>query len=133
MSFFDGNEKYINEYLKENMDLKNYEINEIDDVDILNLKDDNIYTKIKYEMIIKYICTELKYESNYNKLLFISKIQNIFTDRIELKKFLSKILIKNNDISHNKYEYLVNLKNTLDNNVSVKYLIYIFFVILLDI
>lgn len=78
---------------------------EIDDVDILNLKDDNIYTKIKYEMIIKYICTELKYESNYNKLLFISKIQNIFTDRIELKKFLSKILIKNND-SHNKYEYL---------------------------
>lgn len=63
----------------------------------------------------------------YNKLLFISKIQNIFTDRIELKKFLSKILIKIMIIFQINMS-IYKSKKHLDNNVSVKYLIYIFFV-----
>lgn len=129
---FDGNEGYIKEFLSSDIqDISIYKISDNNEVSI-NIKeyfDDrtNLVSKIKYELAIRYIVFNLKFENVINKLDVIQDICDIILDRAYAKEFLNRILIvASQNIQINKLIYLTNLKNSLKNNVSIKHCIYIF-------
>jgi len=65
----------------------------------------------------------------------IENIKEVYSNkREEIYKFLTRILIlSKNILTDNQYIYLVRLKNSIKNNVSIKSCIYIFFNILLEV
>lgn len=131
-NFFDGKSKYLDEYIKNIINLQEYKVENLNDaiknIEIF-LKEDNLYTKISYEQSIRYIVNNFKYLNNFERLNFIQSIIDLISESRENSlEFLNKILLlSNNKINHNKYIKLVNLKNRIKNNVSTKYTIYIFF------
>lgn len=77
----------------------------------------------------------LKFEKINAKLELIENIKEVYSNkREEIYKFLTRILIlSKNILTDNQYIYLVRLKNSIKNNVSIKSCIYIFFNILLEV
>ncbi|WP_277283911.1 hypothetical protein [Sneathia sanguinegens] len=137
--FFDGNNLYLDEYIEKNLDISKYKINDILEIkqNLLAYLDDseNIENKIKYELSIRYIINMLKFEKINAKLELIENIKEVYSNkREEIYKFLTRILIlSKNVLTDNQYIYLVRLKNSIKNNVSIKSCIYIFFNILLEV
>ena len=125
--------------LKKNLDISKYKINDILEIkqNLLAYLDDseNIENKIKYELSIRYIINMLKFEKINAKLELIENIKEVYSNkREEIYKFLTRILIlSKNVLTDNQYIYLVRLKNSIKNNVSIKSCIYIFFNILLEV
>lgn len=131
--FFEGNEKYIDEYLSKNINLDEYNIENIDTAyemieTYFTNEDVNVYMKINYELSVDYLIYNLKYESTDNKFINIYKLIDLFTqDRENAEKFLHRMIIKlGNVVSKEKYIYLINLKRGLKNNVSIKSTLYLF-------
>ncbi|WP_068267616.1 hypothetical protein [Caviibacter abscessus] len=136
-NLFDGNEKYIDEYLQNNINLDEYKIEDIENsYDMIETyftnENINVYMKINYEFSIDYLIFNLKYENDVNKLTYIYKLIDLFSqDREKASEFLHRLIIKlANIISKDRYIYLINLKNSLKNNVNIKSVLYLF---LLDI
>lgn len=131
--FFEGNEKYIDEYLSKNINLDEYNIENIDTAyemieTYFTNEDVNVYMKINYELSVDYLIYNLKYESTDNKFINIYKLIDLFIqDRENAEKFLHRMIIKlGNVVSKEKYIYLINLKRGLKNNVSIKFTLYLF-------
>lgn len=131
--FFEGNEKYIDEYLSKNINLDEYNIENIDTAyemieTYFTNEDVNVYMKINYELSVDYLIYNLKYESTDNKFINIYKLIDLFIqDRENAEKFLHRMIIKlGNVVSKEKYIYLINLKRGLKNNVSIKSTLYLF-------
>lgn len=129
---FDGNNDYLDEYISKKIDINEYSVEEttfLENIDEYLNGDKNIENKINYELAIKYIVNNLRFVEYKKKILMISNLCDIVSkDRNIARKFLDRVLMMSKyKINGEKYAYLVNLKNSLKNNVLVSAVIYIFF------
>ena len=132
-NIFDGNEKYIDEYIKNDIKINDYKCDSLDNAyegisTYFNIDDINIYIKLRYELSLEYIAYELKYNEDKNKIMIINKLASFFSkEREKADIFLKRLIIlTTNKISRDKYIRLIKIKNSIKNNVSIKIAIYVF-------
>lgn len=132
-NIFDGNEKYIDEYIKNDIKIDDYKCDSLEHAyegieTYFNSDDINIYIKLRYELSLVYVVSELKYNEEISKILFINKLSSFFSkEREKADTFLKRIIIlATNKISHDKYIRLIKIKNSIRNNVSIRTAIYVF-------
>ena len=143
--FFDGNENDILEFKRQNLSLDDikFQINTVEDIfqivtEMKNYVSGEFAVKnsldltIKYNKSIELIARRIRFWELENVYFFINEIEN------ELKKekefligFLSKIIINaKNSVETEDLKNLINLKNSIRNNVNIKSVLFNFFDIL---
>ena len=143
--FFDGNENDILEFKRQNLSLDDikFQINTVEDIlqivtEMKNYTSGEFAVKnsldltIKYNKSIELIARRIRFWELENVYFFINEIEN------ELKKekefligFLSKIIINaKNSVETEDLKNLINLKNSIRNNVNIKSVLFNFFDIL---
>lgn len=143
--FFDGNENDILEFKRQNLSLDDikFQINTVEDIlqivtEMKNYVSEEFAVKnsldltIKYNKSIELIARRIRFWELENVYFFINEIEN------ELKKekefligFLSKIIINaKNSVETEDLKNLINLKNSIRNNVNIKSVLFNFFDIL---
>ena len=143
--FFDGNENDILEFKRQNLSLDDiqFQINTVEDIlqivtEMKNYVSEEFAVKnsldltIKYNKSIELIARRIRFWELKNVYFFINEIEN------ELKKekefligFLSKIIINvKNSVETEDLKNLINLKNSIRNNVNIKSVLFNFFDIL---
>ena len=143
--FFDGNENDILEFKRQNLSLDDiqFQINTVEDIlqivtEMKNYMSGEFAIKnsldltIKYNKNIELIARRIRFWELENVYFFINEIEN------ELKKekefligFLSKIIINvKNSVETENLKNLINLKNSIRNNVNIKSVLFNFFDIL---
>ena len=143
--FFDGNENDILEFKRQNLSLDDikFQINTVEDIfqivtEMKNYVSGEFAVKnsldltIKYNKSIELIAWRIRFWELENVYFFINEIEN------ELKKekefligFLSKIIINaKNSVETEDLKNLINLKNSIRNNVNIKSVLFNFFDIL---
>lgn len=143
--FFDGNENDILEFKRQNLSLDDiqFQINTVEDIlqivtEMKNYTSGEFAVKnsldltIKYNKSIELIAQRIRFWELENVYFFINEIEN------ELKKekefligFLSKIIINaKNSVETEDLKNLINLKNSIRNNVNIKSVLFNFFDIL---
>lgn len=143
--FFDGNEKDILEFKKQNFSLDNiqFQINTVEDIlkiiiEMKNYVTGEITIKNYLDLIIKYnksielLSRRVRFWNLENLYFFINEIENELKKEKEfLISFLSKIIINSkNSVETEDFKNLINLKNSIRNNVNVKSVLFNFFDIL---
>ena len=143
--FFDGNENDILEFKRQKLSLDDikFQINTVEDIlqivtEMKNYVSGEFAVKnsldltIKYNKSIELIARRIRFWELENVYFFINEIEN------ELKKekefligFLSKIIINvKNSVETEDLKNLINLKNSIRNNVNIKSVLFNFFDIL---
>lgn len=143
--FFDGNENDILEFKRQNLSLDDikFQINTVEDIlqivtEMKNYVSEEFAVKnsldltIRYNKSIELIARRIRFWELENVYFFINEIEN------ELKKekefligFLSKIIINaKNSVETEDLKNLINLKNSIRNNVNIKSVLFNFFDIL---
>lgn len=143
--FFDGNENDILEFKRQKLSLDDikFQINTVEDIlqivtEMKNYTSGEFAVKnsldltIKYNKSIELIAQRIRFWELENVYFFINEIEN------ELKKekefligFLSKIIINaKNSVETENLKNLINLKNSIRNNVNIKSVLFNFFDIL---
>lgn len=143
--FFDGNENDILEFKRQKLSLDDiqFQINTVEDIlqivtEMKNYTSGEFAVKnsldltIKYNKSIELIARRIRFWELENVYFFINEIEN------ELKKekefligFLSKIIINaKNSVETEDLKNLINLKNSIRNNVNIKSVLFNFFDIL---
>lgn len=132
-----GNEKYIKEYIENKVDdISMYYINDINST-LKYISDyyeePNMINRIKYYIAIEYIVDNIKYINSKEYIIYLKSIENIMNSdkdktRDNLFEFLHEILI----ISINKkniknMDELIEIKNSIRNNININLVLILFF------
>ncbi|VWL85497.1 hypothetical protein [Oceanivirga miroungae] len=132
-SILDGDYGYIKRFTDENINLDDYKVSNLEEAyqnieNYFKSSEKNIYQFVSYNLSIIYLVQEGKFSKLDDKILFISNIQNLLSqDKDNLLLFFNRILVLIAfKVDKKVYEILVNLKNSIKNNVNKKILIYLF-------
>ena len=143
--FFDGNENDILEFKRQNLSLDDikFQINTVEDIlqivtEMKNYVSGEFTVKnsldltIKYNKSIELIARRIRFWELENVYFFINEIENeLKKEREFLIGFLSKIIINaKNSVETEDLKNLINLKNSIRNNVNIKSVLFNFFDIL---
>lgn len=143
--FFDGNENDILEFKRQNLSLDDikFQINTVEDIlqivtEMKNYVSGEFAVKnsldltIKYNKSIELIARRIRFWELENVYFFINEIENeLKKEREFLIGFLSKIIINaKNSVETEDLKNLINLKNSIRNNVNIKSILLNFFYIL---
>ncbi len=143
--FFDGNENDILEFKRQNLSLDDiqFQINTVEDIlqivtEMKNYTSGEFAVKnsldltIKYNKSIELIAQRIRFWELENVYFFINEIENELKKEKEfLIDFLSKIIINaKNSVETEDLKNLINLKNSIRNNVNIKSVLFNFFDIL---
>ena len=143
--FFDGNENDILEFKRQNLSLDDikFQINTVEDIlqivtEMKNYVSEEFAVKnsldltIKYNKSIELIARRIRFWELENVYFFINEIENeLKKEREFLIGFLSKIIINaKNSVETEDLKNLINLKNSIRNNVNIKSVLFNFFDIL---
>ena len=143
--FFDGNENDILEFKRQNLSLDNikFQINTVEDIfqivtEMKNYVSGEFAVKnsldltIKYNKSIELMARRIRFWELENVYFFINEIENeLKKEREFLIGFLSKIIINaKNSVETEDLKNLINLKNSIRNNVNIKSVLFNFFDIL---
>ena len=143
--FFDGNENDILEFKRQNLSLDDikFQINTVEDIfkivtEMKNYVSGEFAVKnsldltIKYNKSIELIARRIRFWELENVYFFINEIENeLKKEREFLIGFLSKIIINaKNFVETEDLKNLINLKNSIRNNVNIKSVLFNFFDIL---
>ena len=143
--FFDGNENDILEFKRQNLSLDDikFQINTVEDIlqivtEMKNYVSEEFAVKnsldltIKYNKSIELIAQRIRFWELENVYFFINEIENELKKEKEfLIDFLSKIIINaKNSVETEDLKNLINLKNSIRNNVNIKSVLFNFFDIL---
>ena len=143
--FFDGNENDILEFKRQNLSLDDikFQINTVEDIfqivtEMKNYVSGEFAVKnsldltIKYNKSIELIAQRIRFWELENVYFFINEIENeLKKEREFLIGFLSKIIINaKNSVETEDLKNLINLKNSIRNNVNIKSVLFNFFDIL---
>lgn len=143
--FFDGNENDILEFKRQNLSLDDikFQINTVEDIlqivtEMKNYVSGEFAVKnsldltIKYNKSIELIARRIRFWELENVYFFINEIENeLKKEREFLIGFLSKIIINaKNSVETEDLKNLINLKNSIRNNVNIKSVLFNFFDIL---
>jgi ATPase and helicase subunits involved in DNA replication len=143
--FFDGNENDILEFKRQNLSLDDikFQINTVEDIfqivtEMKNYVSGEFAVKnsldltIKYNKSIELIAWRIRFWELENVYFFINEIENELKKEKEfLIDFLSKIIINaKNSVETEDLKNLINLKNSIRNNVNIKSVLFNFFDIL---
>ena len=143
--FFDGNENDILEFKRQNLSLDDikFQINTVEDIfqivtEMKNYVSGEFAVKnsldltIKYNKSIELIARRIRFWELENVYFFINEIENeLKKERGFLIGFLSKIIINaKNSVETEDLKNLINLKNSIRNNVNIKSVLFNFFDIL---
>ncbi len=143
--FFDGNENDILEFKRQNLSLDDiqFQINTVEDIlqivtEMKNYMSEEFAVKnsldltIKYNKSIELIARRIRFWELENVYFFINEIENELKKEKEfLIDFLSKIIINaKNSVETEDLKNLINLKNSIRNNVNIKSVLFNFFDIL---
>ena len=140
--FFDGNENDILEFKRQNLSLDDiqFQINTVEDIlqivtEMKNYTSGEFAVKnsldltIKYNKSIELIAQRIRFWELENVYFFINEIENELKKEKEfLIDFLSKIIINaKNSVETEDLKNLINLKNSIRNNVNIKSVLFNFF------
>ena len=143
--FFDGNENDILEFKRQNLSLDDikFQINTVEDIfqivtEMKNYVSEEFAVKnsldltVKYNKSIELIARRIRFWELENVYFFINEIENeLKKEREFLIGFLSKIIINaKNFVETEDLKNLINLKNSIRNNVNIKSVLFNFFDIL---
>ena len=143
--FFDGNENDILEFKRQKLSLDDiqFQINTVEDIlqivtEMKNYTSGEFAVKnsldltIKYNKSIELIAQRIRFWELENVYFFINEIENeLKKEREFLIGFLSKIIINaKNSVETEDLKNLINLKNSIRNNVNIKSVLFNFFDIL---
>ena len=143
--FFDGNENDILKFKRQNLSLDDikFQINTVEDIfqivtEMKNYTSGEFAVKnsldltIKYNKSIELIARRIRFWELENVYFFINEIENELKKEKEfLIDFLSKIIINaKNSVETEDLKNLINLKNSIRNNVNIKSVLFNFFDIL---
>ena len=143
--FFDGNENDILEFKRQNLSLDDikFQINAVEDIlqivtEMKNYVSGEFAVKnsldltVKYNKSIELIARRIRFWELENVYFFINEIENeLKKEREFLIGFLSKIIINaKNFVETEDLKNLINLKNSIRNNVNIKSVLFNFFDIL---
>ena len=143
--FFDGNENDIMEFKRQNLSLDDiqFQINTVEDIlqivtEMKNYMSEEFAVKnsldltVKYNKSIELIARRIRFWELENIYFFINEIENELKKEKEfLMDFLSKIIISaRNSVETEDLKNLINLKNSIRNNVNIKSVLFNFFDIL---
>ena len=143
--FFDGNENDILEFKRQNLSLDDikFQINAVEDIlqivtEMKNYVSGEFAVKnsldltVKYNKSIELIARRIRFWELENVYFFINEIENeLKKEREFLIGFLSKIIINaKNSVETEDLKNLINLKNSIRNNVNIKSVLFNFFDIL---
>ena len=143
--FFDGNENDILEFKRQNLSLDDikFQINAVEDIlqIVTEMKNyvsgefaikNSLDLTIKYNKSIELIARRIRFWELENVYFFINEIENeLKKEREFLIGFLSKIIINaKNSVETEDLKNLINLKNSIRNNVNIKSVLFNFFDIL---
>ena len=143
--FFDGNENDILKFKRQNLSLDDikFQINTVEDIlqivtEMKNYTSGEFAVKnsldltIKYNKSIELIAQRIRFWELENVYFFINEIENELKKEKEfLIDFLSKIIINaKNSVETEDLKNLINLKNSIRNNVNIKSVLFNFFDIL---
>ena len=143
--FFDGNENDILEFKRQKLSLDDiqFQINTVEDIlqivtEMKNYTSGEFAVKnsldltIKYNKSIELIARRIRFWELENVYFFINEIENELKKEKEfLIDFLSKIIINaKNSVETEDLKNLINLKNSIRNNVNIKSVLFNFFDIL---
>lgn len=143
--FFDGNENDILEFKRQKLSLDDikFQINTVEDIlqivtEMKNYVSGEFAVKnsldltIKYNKSIELIARRIRFWELENVYFFINEIENeLKKEREFLIGFLSKIIINaKNSVETEDLKNLINLKNSIRNNVNIKSVLFNFFDIL---
>ncbi len=143
--FFDGNENDILEFKRQNLSLDGiqFQVNTVEDIlqiifEIKNYttgeltKKNNLDLTIKYNKSVELLAQRIRFWDIENVYFFVNEIENELKKEKEfLINFLSKIIISvKYSVDSEDLKKLINLKNSIRNNVNVKSVIFNFFDIL---
>lgn len=149
--FFDGNENDIKlfkkNYLEKNISLENlsFEIKTVEDIlkNIVNMQNYLFYNLetenyleliIKYNKSIEFLVKEVKFWDMENVYFMLNEIEiEVKKNREFLINFLSKVIICAKVMVNSKdLKKLIEIKNSLRNNVNIRSILFNFFNILYD-
>ena len=149
--FFDGNENDIKlfkkNYLEKNISLENlsFEIKTVEDIlkNIVNMQNYLFYNLetenyleliIKYNKSIEFLVKEVKFWDMENVYFMLNEIEiEVKKNREFLINFLSKVIICAKVMVNSKdLQKLIEIKNSLRNNVNIRSILFNFFNILYD-
>ena len=137
--FFDGNENDILEFKRQNLSLDDikFQINTVEDIfqivtEMKNYVSGEFAVKssldltIKYNKSIELIARRIRFWELENVYFFINEIENeLKKEREFLIGFLSTIIINaKNSVETEDLKKLINLKNSIRNNVNIKIVIF---------
>ena len=143
--FFDGNENDILEFKRQKLSLDDiqFQINTVEDIlqIVTEMKNyvsgefaikNSLDLTIKYNKSIELIARRIRFWELENVYFFINEIENeLKKEREFLIGFLSKIIINaKNSVETEDLKNLINLKNSIRNNVNIKSVLFNFFDIL---
>ena len=143
--FFDGNENDILEFKRQNLSLDGiqFQVNTVEDIlqiifEMKNYttgeltKKNNLDLTIKYNKSVELLARRIRFWDIENVYFFVNEIENELKKEKEfLINFLSKIIINvKYSVNSEDLKKLINLKNSIRNNVNVKSVIFNFFDIL---
>lgn len=143
--FFDGNENDILEFKSQNLSLDDiqFQINTVEDIlqIVTEMKNyisgeftvkNSLNLTVKYNKSIELIARRIRFWELENIYFFINEIENELKKEKEfLISFLSKIIISaKNFVETEDLKNLINLKNSIRNNVNIKSVLFNFFDIL---
>ena len=143
--FFDGNENDILEFKRQNLSLDGiqFQVNTVEDIlqIIFEMKNytagelaikNNLDLTIKYNKSLELLARRIRFWDIENVYFFVNEIENELKKEKEfLINFLSKIIINvKYSVDSEDLKKLINLKNSIRNNVNVKSVIFNFFDIL---
>jgi hypothetical protein len=149
--FFDGNENDIKlfkkNYLEKNISLENlsFEIKTVEDIlkNIVNIQNYLFYNLetenyleliIKYNKSIEFLVKEVKFWDMENVYFMLNEIEiEVKKNREFLINFLSKVIICAKVMVNSKdLKKLIEIKNSVRNNVNIRSILFNFFNILYD-
>ena len=149
--FFDGNENDIKlfkkNYLEKNISLENlsFEIKTVEDIlkNIVNMQNYLFYNLetenyleliIKYNKSIEFLVKEVKFWDMENVYFMLNEIEiEVKKNREFLINFLSKVIICAKVMVNSKdLKKLIEIKNSVRNNVNIRSILFNFFYILYD-
>ena len=130
-NFIDSPEKVM-ESIREMKDFEKMEKEEKEDTDPENDIKDEIEIIIKYNKSVEYISRKIRFLALEEVYKLISEIEGEFkNEREDLISFLGKVLVVSRlSVNGEELKKLINLKNSIRNNVNVRSVLFNFFDIL---
>lgn len=145
--FFDGNESNIKTYIKNDINLEDYSknIKTVDDVlkGIITMKrymnkeigvENEIELIIIYNQSIRFLCKKIKIMKLEDIYIIINELEKEYRqEREKLVSLLDRIIVNSRTmLSLENFKKLINIKNSIRNNVNIRSVLFNFFEYLKD-